>query len=68
LDQQTQDEINAVLQLAERKPKVIEALLQERRDIDTKLVALGYVAPKRTRKSKKTEVADGSKKRTGKTA
>ena len=50
LDQQLHDEINAALQLSERKPKLIEALLQERLEIDVKLTALGYVPPKRTRK------------------
>ena len=50
LDQQLHDEINAALQLSERKPKLIEALLQERRVLDSTLTALGYVPPKRTRK------------------
>ena len=50
LEQEIHDEIESALRLAERKPKLVEALLQERREIDVKLAALGYVPPKRTRK------------------
>ncbi len=50
MEQEIYDEIENVLRLAEWKPTLIEALLQERREIDAKLAALGYQPPKRTRK------------------
>jgi len=59
LEQQLHDEINAALQLSERKPKLIAALLQEKGEIEVKLKALGYQPPKRTRKAR-APVAEGS--------
>ena len=50
MEQEIHDEIESALRLAERKPKLVEALLQERLEIDVKLTALGYQPPKRTRK------------------
>jgi hypothetical protein len=44
MEQELHDEINAAVQLAERKPKLIDALLLERREIDGKLAALGRAA------------------------
>ena len=50
LDLELHNEVENLLRLAERKPHLIEAILQERRELDSKLTALGYVPPKRTRK------------------
>ena len=50
MEQQIHDEIESAKQLAERKPHLIEAILEERRKLDADLVALGYQPPKRTRK------------------
>jgi hypothetical protein len=70
MEQELHDEINAAVQLAERKPKLIDALLLERREIDGKLAALGYVPPKKTRKPRTppAEGTAGPKKRVSKSA
>ena len=50
MEQELHDEIESALRFAERKPKLIEALLVEQSAIQGKLAALGYQPPKRTRK------------------
>jgi hypothetical protein len=59
MEQQIHDEIDTALRIAERKPHLIEAMLEERRQLDAKLAALGYVAPKKTR-NPRTPAAVGS--------
>ena len=59
MEQSVHDEIESAKQLAERKPHLIEAILEERRKLDADLVALGYQPPKKTRKPRKP-AAEGS--------
>ena len=63
MEQDVHEEIEAALRLAERKPKFIEALLAEQAVIHEKLVALGYTAPKKTRKPR-TPAVEGAEPKT----
>ena len=59
MEQELHDEIENALRLSERKPKLIEALLAEQEVVKGKLAALGYQAPKKTRKPR-APAAEGS--------
>jgi len=68
MEQEYHDQIDTLLRLAERKPKLIEGLLEEREVIQGKLLALGYEPPKKTRKPRapKPEGSGAEPKRRGK--
>jgi len=70
MDLEIQKQIESVLRLAERKPKLIDALLAEQAVIQSKLTALGYEPPKKTRKprAQKPEGSTEPKRRSKKTA